>query len=100
MHQLIGHRTSAVWPITAKFIHHATSYAAGDPDVAVDDPYQIALCRVVCATHVADFRVGAKIVARVGGEVWVFVFDKDFGVMVGKVFEETAEGWVRGIMSG
>ncbi len=45
----------------AEEIYHLPTYVGTDPDVAVDDPYNVAFGFSVCSTHVADLWVRTQI---------------------------------------
>ena len=57
MHELVRARPRAV---ALEQVDHTPRHAAADPDVAVDDPDDVALSLAVRATHVADLRVRAQ----------------------------------------
>lgn len=89
MHELVF---PPVWDETAQAVDHVGAGAAGDPDVAVDDPDDVPFRGAVAVGHIPDLGVWPESI--VGSEVGVFVFDEDFGVVGGKVLKEGLEDWV------
>jgi hypothetical protein len=85
----------------AEEVDHVRAGAAGGPDVAVDDPDEVAFGGEVALAHVANFGVGAE--GAVGAEVGVgpggvaaveiggFILDEDCGVVVGVFVDEGLE---------
>ena len=71
----------------AEAVDHAPRDAAADPDVAVDDPDDVAFGVAVAAAHVADLGVGPEVVypAIASGEVGVLFFHQYFGIVIGEV---------------
>ena len=57
MHELVRTRSRAV---ALEQVDHTPRHATADPDVAVDDPDDVALGLAVRATHVADLGVRAQ----------------------------------------
>lgn len=45
--------------VAAQLVDHSRTCTGVDPDVAVDDPYDVALCFSVGSAHVSDLRVGS-----------------------------------------
>jgi len=98
MHEFVF---SAVGGEAAEEVDHVCAGAAGGPDVAVNDPDEVAFGGEVALAHVADFGVGAE--GAVGVEVGIgpegvaaveiggFILDEDCGVVVGVFVDEGLE---------
>ena len=61
----------------AETVDHAPAYAPADPDIAVDDPDNVALGLAVSAAHVPDLGIRAQVVgiAIFAREVGILLFD-------------------------
>lgn len=71
----------------AKPVDHASADPTPDPDIAVDDPDQVALGFTIGPAHVPDLGVWAKVgseTVRPRGVI-VLLFDEDPGIVVGVV---------------
>lgn len=73
----------------AEAVDHVAGDAAADPDVAVDDPDDVAVSFAVAPAHVADLGVGPEVVfqAIAAREVGVFFLHEDFRIVGGEVGE-------------
>lgn len=58
MDEAKGRGALAIWQETHQPVDHAACNATRDPDVAVDDPDELAFGFAVGAADVADFGVG------------------------------------------
>jgi len=91
----------------AEEVDHVRAGAAGGPDVAVDDPDEVAFGGEVALAHVADFGVGAEGMAGAEGgigpggvaavEIGGFILDEDCGVVVGVFVDEGLEKGESGV---
>ena len=57
-------------------VDHAPAYASADPDIAVDDPDDVALGLPVPTAHVPDFGIRAQVVriSIFAREIWILLF--------------------------
>lgn len=81
-------------------VDHAGKSVLADPNVAVDDPDDVAErpCLTVSVAHVADFGIGSEIVpAALKNNV--FVFDKDLGIVVWEVAKKLFKHWKGGVVA-
>lgn len=91
----------------AEEVDHVRAGAAGRPDVAIDDPDEVAFGGKVALAHVADLGVGAEggggAAVGIGpGDVAVvevvgFILDEDLGVVIGVFVDEGLEDGEGGI---
>lgn len=88
MHEFVFAPTAARVQAT-EAVDHSAGDAAADPDVAVDDPDDVAFGIAVAAAHVADLGVGPEVVfsAMASREVGVLFFHEYFRIVVGEVRE-------------
>ena len=79
MHEFVF---SAVGREAAETIDHAAAYAPADPDIAVDDPDDVALGLAVSTAHVPDLGVRAQVVciSISAREIRILLFHQDLRI--------------------
>lgn len=80
---------AAVGMEAAEAVDHSACDAGADPDIAVDNPYDVAFGFAVASAHVADLGVRPEVVWSTisSREVGVFLFHQYFGIVIGEVCE-------------
>lgn len=68
-------------PVAAQSVYHAYRYSGVDPDIAVDNPYQVALGLSICATHIPDLWVRPQC-AAVDLQSWILILEQDLDIKV------------------
>jgi len=81
----------AIFIEATKLIYHAAGNTFTDPDIAIDDPYQVALCFSIGTTHISNFRIRSKIQSTLGLESRVIIFDRDLSIKCRKVHDKSSE---------
>lgn len=71
-----------------QFIDHSAAGAAGDPDIAVDNPEDVAFCFAVCTAHVPDLWVWPDAREASIFEGRVVVFHEEPDIVLWEVFDD------------
>lgn len=83
----------------AQPVHHAGAHALSNPDIAIDDPDNIALRFTVSTAHIPDLGIGTEAVGIVVLEERILFLDEDARVDIGEISDEFAERGVGGIIA-
>lgn len=102
--EAVGHGVLAVGQVAHQLVDHAPGDALGDPDIAVDDPDDVALGLAVGAADVADLGVRPQLVARLAleaGDQGVVLLHEQAHVELGRVLgDDLLEHGVGGVVLG
>lgn len=100
VNEFVRNCSLSILHISAELVDHSSSNTLSNPYIAINYPDQISLCLPISPAHVPYFRVGPQVVLlSIAAQVWIILFDEDFGIKVGEVCQETFENgicWVYG----
>ena len=83
-----------------EFVHQSPCGSLSYPDIAIQDPDDIAFCFPVGTTNVSDLGIRSEIIdvtAR-AVEQRIGFFDQDGGVELGEIGDQLFEDWIYGVL--